>query len=222
MSYIIKSDPTTVFIHIPKTAGNAIWKTSKSMYPVEIIKNNRCNRNYHSKLLDFEQSYLDNIENLFIFSFVRNPWSRICSWYFFRKNILEKELQIFNKTGKLPAKKVIDNVDKINKEYNMMCESFDNWLFAYYDTPWDYTWFKISDTQSSWLRSSKLKVNKIIKTENIDQELHNVPAFANVNLPKTNKSKKSISSYQELYTKKSKKFIHNLYEEDIDNFKYTF
>lgn len=222
MSYIIGDTTKTVFVHIPKTAGNAIWKTANTMYPVEIIKNSRCNRNYHSTLLDYENNYFDSMHNPFVFTFVRNPWDRVCSWFFFRKGILEKELQKHSNTGVLPAKKVVNDVGKIKKEYSTMCNSFDRWLYEYHDQPWDYTWFKLSHTQSYWLQSNNVKIQKIIKTEEIDNGLKEVPLFSKINLPKTNKSKKSVSSYKDLYTTKSKKFVGKLYQEDTDNFKYVF
>jgi len=83
MSYIINSPNKAVFIHIPKTAGNAIITVANTLYGTDRIKNDRTeNSNFHSTLQDAEK-YFDNISNLYSFTVVRNPWSRVSSWYFF-------------------------------------------------------------------------------------------------------------------------------------------
>jgi len=222
MSYIIHSDRPFIFIHIPKTAGNAVWKTAKAKYNVEVVKNTRTQTNYHSTLRDVEDHYISDLHNPFIFSFVRNPWERVCSWYFFRLGILKNAFYGVNKTGKFDATKVENNPNKIGKELNLMQTSFDSWLDRYKDQPWDYTWFKLSDTQSSWLTAHNISTDKIIKTDNIDQELSSIKIFGNTKLPKTNKSKKTVTSYRQLFSSKSRNLVGQMFEEDIDNFKFTF
>ena len=92
---MIKSPTPTIFIHIPKTAGNAILTLANKMYGTTRITNDRTsNQNFHSTLQDAEK-YIFNIDNLYSFTVVRNPWSRVLSWYFFRKEILRKALHSF-------------------------------------------------------------------------------------------------------------------------------
>lgn len=218
MSYIIKSTPNVLFIHIPKTAGNAIMTVSNNFYGTTHISNNRAMYgNYHSTLKDAE-NYIDNFDNIYSFTVVRNPWSRISSWYFFRKAILSK----FLKSKKLHSKKVSGSIREVRHEYNLMKENFDKWLYAYFDQPWDYTWFKMSHNQMYWLKSSKINITKVIKYEELKTEFNNIPIFADQTLPVTNRSRSSSIPYNSVFSHKSMKFIEKAYQEDIDTFKYTF
>lgn len=218
MSYIINSPNKVLFIHIPKTAGNAIMTVADRLYGTTLIKNSRTNNtNFHSTLQDAE-GYFENTNNLYTFTVVRNPWSRISSWYFFRKNILAKAL----KNPAKQAKKVSRSHDEIQKEYYLMENNFDKWLYNYLDQPWDHTWFSLAHNQSHWLKSDKIKVNKIIKYEELSQGFQSIPIFTGQKLIVTNRSKSSSTPYQNLYSNKSRKFVEKAYQEDIDNFKYVF
>lgn len=216
MSYLIETPIPLVFVHIPKTAGNAIITGLSKTNNISHIPNDRtANSNYHSTLLDIE-NFLPKLENQFVFTVVRNPWDRVSSWFFFRKNILRLSLKNFEKATS--KKKVINDRTKIQKEYDLMCSSFDRWLLTYYNEPWDNTWFSLSHNQNYWLKGSKFSVNKIVKYESLKEDL----TFLNIKLPITNQSKKTVSTYKDLYTKKSKNFIHKIYQEDIDEFNYNF
>ena len=65
----------TIFFHIPKCGGMTIidLMLSNSLLPVEF--------KFHLKVSDFSNNVLDNN---FKFTFVRNPWSRLVSHYFFQ------------------------------------------------------------------------------------------------------------------------------------------
>lgn len=216
MSYLIKQDIPLVFIHIPKTAGNAIITSLSKDYKIKHIPNDRSlNKNYHSTLIDAE-NFLSSINDPLVFTVVRNPWDRISSWFFFRRNILRLSLKNFEKS--VNRLKVVDNVSIIKDEYELMATDFNKWLLTYYNQPWDNTWFSLNHPQSYWIKGDKFKVSKIIRYENLQKDIK----FLNVELPITNQSKKDISNYKDLYTDNTKKFIAKIYEEDIDNFKYLF
>ena len=218
MSYIINSPNKAVFIHIPKTAGKAIMTVANTLYGTDRIENDRTeDSNFHSTLQDAEK-YFDNISNLYSFTVVRNPWSRVSSWYFFRKRILVRILKNPNKN----SKKFSRPINEIRKEYELMCSNFDKWLQYYFDQTWDYTWFSLAHNQMYWIKNSKINITKIIKYEDLAVEFNQIPIFKNQKLPVTNGSQSSIVPYKELYSAASKKFVEKSYQEDIDNFKYTF
>ena len=218
MSYIINSPNKVLFVHIPKTAGNAIMTVANDLYGTTIIKNDRTsNTNFHSTLQDAE-SYVEGINNLYSFTVVRNPWSRISSWYFFRKDILAKALKNPNKQ----SKKVSRSNNELKQEYYLMENNFDKWLYNYLDQPWDHTWFSLAHNQSYWLKSQKLKITKTIKYEELAISFRDIPIFFNQTLPVTNRSRSSSTPYRDLYSTKSRKFVGKVYQEDIDNFKYVF
>ena len=63
-------DDRYVFVHVPKTAGNAIIEALK---PEKIYKPNHC-----------PLFQAPDTGDKFTFGFVRNPWDRVCSLYHFR------------------------------------------------------------------------------------------------------------------------------------------
>lgn len=218
MSYIIESPTPAIFIHIPKTAGNSIISSISQNYNCTIIKNDRTqNDNYHSTIIDANKQ-LGNIDDYYKFSVVRNPWNRVTSWFLFRKVILEKSIKTLRAGQKI--KKLIPNLVNLEKEYTAMNTSLENWLALYNDQPWDFTWFKISDNQSSWLNGYSF--DSIIKYENLGEELKEIPFLNISSLPKNNRSQNSNIDWKSLYSTKAKDLVYRLYEEDIDKFKYIF
>lgn len=219
MSYIIESNPNTVFIHIPKTAGASILKLINQNYKYQTITNSRTRyTNYHSTL-DDASNFLQSSSDYYIFTVVRNPWSRACSWFYFRKEVLRQGLKAIY-AGK-HTKKVIENFDLINNEYQIMNDDFNSWLKLYYNSNWDHTWFSLNDTQSSWIKNNNFSIDNIIKFENIEKEIKEIPIFKDKILPHYNSSPIKYD-YTNMYNLESKKLIDKIYQEDIDTFKYTF
>ena len=85
MSYYIYKTPTPyIFIHIPKTAGRSITNALSSKYDIELIPNNDTETdNYHSTIHHAKQ--LVDTSKYHVFSIVRNPYDRVCSYFNFRK-----------------------------------------------------------------------------------------------------------------------------------------
>lgn len=219
MSYYIQSDEPHIFIHIPKTAGRSIYTLINNNYDYTHIPNLRTNDyNYHSTLQDVE-NFICPISTFTSFTIVRNPWSRIASWFFFRKNILKTVLPRLEYGRK--TNKTIRDYDIILKEYEMMNHSFDKWLTYYHNQPWDYTWFCASDNQVSWLKSDIFTIDKIIKFEHINTEIADIDIFKGMKLPITNKGP-NTNPYRNIFNSYSTQLVRTLYEEDIDTFKYSF
>lgn len=88
-----------LFVHIPKTAGNAIQnillKYSEDQLVVSKLKHDGVERfgvestygtSKHTKLLEYKKVLPPEIyDSLFKFTIVRNPWDRVVSRYFFKK-----------------------------------------------------------------------------------------------------------------------------------------
>ena len=58
-----------LFLHIPKTGGNSLSEILLTIKGTEFVTT-------HNDLSAF-----GNIEDYFIFTFVRNPFTRLASWY---------------------------------------------------------------------------------------------------------------------------------------------
>jgi len=76
------TDPKFVFIHIPKTAGSSFRTSLYENFDNENLKNFDLNQHITANELHqfFNKNSL-NWDEYFKFSFVRNPWSRIVSYY---------------------------------------------------------------------------------------------------------------------------------------------
>ena len=220
MSYCIDFEIPHIFIHIPKTAGSSILQVIQQNYNYRVIENsNTTYSNYHSTLYHASEFIQEANVDYYVFTVVRNPWSRASSWFHFRKEVLRQGLKALN-AGK-HTKKVIDNLEVVKAEYDLMDQGFNKWLPLYYNHKWDHTWFSLNDTQYSWIESNNFKVNNIIKFENINNEITEVPIFKNKVLPLHNVGPVSYD-YVSMYNNESKKLIEQIYEIDIDTFKYTF
>lgn len=202
-----------LFVHIPKTAGASIIKKIKEQHKIHKVVNDRTdNDNYHSTSRDCLNS-INNLENLYKFTIVRNPWDRACSWFFFRKDIIEKNISN-------PKKILVNNTEKLKNELKIMDRGFNFWLERYVDIPWDHTWFKLAHSQHTWLDG--IDFDLIIKYENLNEELHKIPNLNLEKLPNRHQSKNSNSDYRTLYNTKSIDTIKKIYYRDIEKFGYSF
>lgn len=207
-----------LFVHIPKTAGASIIKKIKKNERIYNVLNNRTeNDNYHSTAKDCLTA-VPQIQNLYKFTIVRNPWDRACSWFYFRKNIIEKEIKLI-KSGK-KSKKCVNNLQDLEYEMSSMKIDFNNWLIKYINLSWDYTWFSLSHDQHTWLEG--LSFDKIIKFENLNQELEIMSILDMSNLPHRHRSINSIEDYRSIYNQTSIDLIEKIYKKDIKKFGYKF
>ena len=62
------------FIHIPRTGGNSIASTILD------------GRTAHTPYFVYQRAYPDEFDEFFKFCFVRNPWDRLVSAYFYLKS----------------------------------------------------------------------------------------------------------------------------------------
>lgn len=207
-----------VFIHIPKTAGASLTLALSKNYTLETISNDRTeNKNFHSTAKDYIDLKLD-YKNKFKFSIVRNPWDRATSWYFFRKNIIISDLNRLKKGETI--KRLKNNLANLSRELEVMEQGFNFWLKEYISQPWDYTWFSLSHDQSTWL--DYMAFDKILKFENLKNDLENVSFLKNLNLPTLHESKNSNIDFKSLYNSYSIDLIADIYKRDIEKFNYDF
>ncbi len=186
-----------IFIHIPKTAGTSILK---------LLNNNETFR-YHGFWYEYQKRSPHYFNNFYKFSFVRNPWDRTVSTYFYLRKLIEN-----SKTTFIPK-----NLDKY--------ETFDEFvnLFLNKDTIWSHKlfipqWFFILD------QDDKLKVDFLGKYENIEEDFDIIKSNFKYNpdgqLMKLNSSQRKKYNYY--YTDKTKSKIAELYSKDIKYFNYKF
>jgi hypothetical protein len=212
-----------IFVHIPKTAGQSIehvflnllglnWDTREPL----LLK-----FNYDKKLGPPRLAHLKAHEYLkynyisqsmfdvyYKFSFVRNPWSRIVSFYNYRRYY-----QLFsfkNFVTKMLKNKIRD------KDY----------------------WFIGPQYEFIMDHNGEMLVDYVGRFENLQNDFNNICkalGLNEINLPHVNRARKEISilsflkqnkrekkHYSEYYDSETKEIVENAYKNDIQIFNYSF
>ncbi len=213
-----------IFIHIPKTAGQSIehvfldllgltWETRA---PLLLRFNDRKElgppRLAHLKANDYVNfKYISEelFNSYFKFSFVRNPWSRLVSFYNYRKYYLFYNFKYF----------VMKHLEK------------KIWKKKY--------WFIGPQYEYLYDHNGNILVDFVGKFENLQTDFNHVCNNINIpetKLPHINSSnsnilniflnsvqrEKSKDHYSDYYDKESKEHVENLYKNDIKYFRYEF
>jgi len=200
MSYFVYKDPKPyIFIHIPKTAGRSIITALSTKYKTEqIVNNDTTTDNYHSTINHAKQ--LVDTSDYNVFTIVRNPYDRVCSYYNFRKRKIE--------TGKIGSEEEIAASQR----------GIEYWFDGYASNNWEGTWFGCYNNQVEWIDDSV----QIIKFENI-KNIDTMPLFSGVTMPKTKYNKSDnhkIKNYKDVISSKLRKRINHMFERDFETFKY--
>jgi len=222
---MISHDYKCIFIHLPKNAGQSIehvflkllnltWETRA---PLLLRSNDQPTlgppRLAHLKASEYVRfKYLtqEMFDNYYKFSFVRNPWGRLISFY--------KYLEF-------------------NKNYDFktfLMKHFSKELFI------KMGWFVGEQYKFLYSENGELLVDYVGKFESLDNDFEvvcekiNIPitkvphinSSSNIRNNQTNYlDKKKVGnskSYQKYYDEESKQFVADLYENDIKLFNYKF
>lgn len=205
-----------LFLHIPKTAGSSIRRSLETIEKIVDVPTNKSKTNWHSTYKDCK-IHIPDIQDYQKFTVIRNPWDRVCSWYFFRKELLENEIHKMQKGIK--SRRFINDIERLSAELSVMKNDFNDWFLKYYNVPWDYTWFSLSHSQSFWLGDGKFD---IIKFENISEDIKKIKQLANNKLPHKRKTQNVLHKYQDIFDNKTKDLVYQIYKEDIIKFDYEF
>lgn len=195
--FFLKGRTDIIFVHIPKTAGTSI---RYSMGFNNMDKTLGIRNHYKvTEILDMigEEKW----EKALKFTFVRNPWDRLYSFYCFR---LKK-----------------NRIQDISHS-----ESFKKW--AFYELterdPSNKKRFNLAP-QSEWLidKQNKIQLNFIGRFESLNEDykkLNSLLSF-NTTLPHLNVSTKG-KGYRQQYDSELMQLVANYYQEDLIQFKYEF
>lgn len=200
------------FIHNPKTGGETI----------EILLNIKKNHDYPSNRND--------LQNKFSFVFVRNPITRLISWYnHLRKGLYFKDIQTNNLNNRSECYNLLKKKIKLGPEkHRILAENnnIDEWIRIiltnkeYYSEPcWgplSYQYNYVFDNNGTQL------VNKICKFENYKNELTEVLIKLNKNdkINQIEKTNHSINKSNRLQND-TIELIYEYFKKDFIAFDYT-
>jgi len=201
----IHHDHKCVFVHITKTAGISI--TSVFFPPGK-----RPKPPHHEAPKQLIKEHPELWNNYFSFAFVRNPWDRLISAFFYRRRVAYKDTQ---------DNKPISPIEQVILEYDGDFETFiinvDKILLsrALHFRP-----------QLSWILGDDKKpfgIDFIGRFENLQEDFNYV--CEQIKMPSTELPKLWTSEhkyYIEHYNNITKDIIAHIYKEDIEYFNYKF
>jgi len=196
---MISHEKKFVFVHINKTGGTSISNVLRRFAPNDTFNKHEM---IHEIPKNSKKSFLnqDNISNqlkdgvdYFKFTFVRNPWDRCVSNFFWhRKRYPEK------RHAKMSFEDYLDDLDS-------------DWTTSYNQIDW------LVD------RSGKICLDFIGRFENLEEDFSKVCValgIKNDKLPHVNKS--PHRSYRTYYDKDGLIKVKRFYKRDIEYFNYKF
>lgn len=244
-----------LILHIPKTGGNSLTNYFSKLegfnsysigHDIKNCKNGGDIKLFVNGKWD-SHCKLDNLNNFFKITIIRNPYDRILSQYKFEVTTIKKRLKMFE----LARNKYNENLNKLNFDIRkkIFCEIFDDWQSddnkinsktlinkKFYINQLN----KLEDLGfKNWIKKYGKKKNKykikykkyvdnadfVMKIENIIEDLKKLKEILNIKsdleFPHLIKSDRK-SNYREYYDKETKKFVYDLYKQDIDNYDYKF
>ena len=186
-----------IFIHIPKAAGQSVsLALFNDKHPG------------HWSIKDFEWENERKLKYYYTFTFVRNPWDRLVSAYFYLKN----------STPYLGDQ-------NFAKDFLSEYESFEDFVLNGFGRECIINWVHFRPQISFLLDSKgKLNIDYIGKLESLESDFEKISAQLNfdaMSLPKkTNTSKRS--DYRSYFNNEMKEKVEFLYSDDIKVFNYVF
>jgi hypothetical protein len=175
------------FIHNPKTAG-----TSISTWLDDNFTTKRGRKHGHH--LEVKEYFPDTV---FTFGVVRNPWSRLASWYLYanqnRETFQDWFLHRLQPTG--PGL-------RFNPEIS-----------------WSLQWYTLSTPQADWFGDD---VNMILRFENLAEDFEQIKNILHCSKDLCIMNANAAYDYRSMYTDDLAELVRDIYIKDVIKYNYEF
>jgi hypothetical protein len=196
---IINKEHHFIFVHVPKTAGNAVEVTLPKC-------NRRKNRKLFRQMVPTEKHlHLEDTkpDGMFSFGFTRNPWDRMVSLYHFRS-------QKDNQNNKFDQQRLKD----LGFEKCLLTG-----ILGINNPPWDRPELNMTNDAMTWLEGCDF-IGQYEKLQEDFDFICKVLKLGQRDLPHTNSSKHD--DYKKYYTQEMIDYVADTHKRTIDLFGYTF
>lgn len=180
---------TFIFTHIQKCGGSSLKHFFEVAHHATSHKNLDHDLNILKKNLD--------INEIFCFSILRNPWDKMVSFYFYHK-------QLSPNREKSP-------------QYTM---EFNEWILFLKNNKKDRPWF--SSYKSFLSYENKFRADYIVNFHDYEKDLELIKILFEKNQILIRANMSIHDDYKTYYNDESIEFVSNLYKEDIEFFGYDF
>ncbi len=227
-----------LYIHVPKCAGTSIGKSLSRLTPLSFYKSGELDRtnpdiwrhatmtgSIHHKEKHLSAYEIKNMigkekfDKLFKFAFVRDPSTRIVSFYNFARNHKNPEMKSKHIRIALSSKNVNECISRMALEKDLDL-FFNQWRYIYD------------------LEGKSCLVDFVGKTENVNNDFEKICKLSGLtdlfkrklmkfffkdplSIPLLNVSKNKFSEYKEDLTNESKNILRDRCKRDCDLFDYT-
>ena len=184
-----------IFIHIPKTAGSSIGHAIFGTHQTG-----------HWKLITYRWTNSNKFDRYFKFTFVRNPWDRLASAYFYLAEGGK------TKNDREWSKKNISHF-KSFEDFVTRGLSNDNILNWVHFVP-----------QLNFIRDidGHINVDFVGKYENLKEDFEYVCNKLNINTELPHKNHSNRLDYRKIYSSSMIQKVQEVYSDDIEFFNYNF
>ena len=189
-------DLKCIFVHIPKAAGISI---NKAMFGNM--------GGTHTKLKDYQLIFnKKEFFGYYKFTFVRNPWDRLVSTYFFLKNggLHDKDRKWFE--------------DELSK-----FKDFEDFVLNWLNEENIYKWIHFVPQCEFITVNNKVMVDDVFKLENINNDIKTISEKLNISIDLGHENQNpNRKKYRDYYSAKSQQIVNEVYKKDIELFGYQF
>ena len=197
-----------VFVHIPKTAGTSITDVLNSYCEVKSNDDVNSPFYYHASAIQIKNFFNKmnwDLNDYFKFTFVRNPWDRLVSYYEFTKKRYKKLQQ----AGLL-------STDMLCKKFGEEVNSFTQFI-EYLD--------KYAPNSDSYYHSinNNPQLDFVGKLDTLQSDFNHICKMINIpitKLPHLQSTKRL--HYSEYYDEHTKKIVEDKFSDDISMFGHIF
>jgi hypothetical protein len=175
--------------------GNFIldWFNNEPHSQIRLIIDNETHDNFSSF-----SAIQDIYPGIITVAWISNPWRRMVNLYQEIKKLHETKFKL----------NIVKNINFVNFTF----ESFLKQLDVDVDQ-----WFLLSTPQSRWLDNSN-ELLYVVRDEFIAEDMKPIQAYFHSN----KLVKLTLLPYREYYTEETKKFVEDLFKEDIERFNFKF
>ena len=196
-----------VFLHIPKTAGTSVSDILGAYCETLPTPDRSSPYYYHAPLSKIQKYFISqnlNYDDYFKFAFVRNPWDRFVSLYYYLKKRYKRLLE----RDALHEDTYCKQIANIN--------SFDDFMDK-------IDKFNPKPYEAVYTLKGTIALDYIGKTENLQEDFNIICDKIGIpqqQLPHKNKSKHK--HYTEYYDDETRSIVAEKYAKDIEYFGYEF